>query len=159
MQENNLFVSHPMQVQKEWIDYNGHLNMAYYNVLFEMGSEQFFAELGLGPDYAATRSLTIYTAEVHVCYIRELHLGDLVTASLQLIDLDDKRVHIYQELRHVDGWLSATCENLSLHIDMTGPKVTPFPPDIAERLLQAASAHAHLPRPERVGRHVAIRRR
>lgn len=159
MHHKNLFVSRPMQIEEKWIDYNGHLNMSYYNVLFEMGAEQLFTTLGLGPGYAETRRLTIYTAEAHMCYIRELHLGDLVTASLQLIDLDDKRIHFYQELHHVEGWLSATCESLSLHVDMSGPKVIPFPSDVAERLSATASAHSQLPKPERAGRHVAIRRR
>ena len=78
-----------------------------------------------------TRKLTIYTAEVHVCYVQELHLGDKVTVSFQLLDHDDKRLRAYQEIRHVDGWLAATSESLSLHVDMSGPKVAPFPADIA----------------------------
>ena len=113
----------------------------------------------MGPDYAKTRRLTIYTAEIHVCYVRELHLGDRVTCSFHLVDRDDKRLHVYQELRHVDGWLSATSEVLSLHIDMAGPKVAPFPPDVKEKVDAMAAAHAALPRPERAGRSIGIRRK
>ena len=124
------FVSRVMEIEKDWIDYNGHLNMAYYNVLFDRCSDDAFETMGLGPAYASDRRLTIYTAEVHLCYVRELHLGDKVTVTFQLIDHDDKRLRAYQEIRHADGWLAATSENLSLHIDMTGPKVAPFPPDV-----------------------------
>lgn len=153
------FMSSLMTVKPDWIDYNGHLNMAYYNVLFDSCADEVYAELGFGPDYAKSRGFTTYTAEFHVCYVRELHEGDRVRVSFQLIDHDEKRFHTYQELFHEDGWLAATGEALGLHIDMSGPKVAPFPPDVAEKVAAMAKRHATLPRPERVGRSVGIRRK
>ncbi len=153
------FVSSVMEIEKEWIDYNGHLNMAYYNVLLDRCSDEAFALMGMGPAYATERRLTSYTAEVHICYVRELHLGDRVTATVQILDHDEKRVRYFQELRHVDGWLAATSENLILHVDMDGPKVTPFPSDVKAKIEAMAKAHAGLPVPERAGRSIAIRRK
>lgn len=153
------FVSQVMEVEKDWIDYNGHLNMAYYNVIFDRGADGALNLLGIGADYARNRNLTIYTAEVHVCYVRELHLGDRVTVTFQLLDHDEKRLRAYQEIRHVDGWLAATSETLSLHIDMAGPKVAPFPEDIEARVSGMAAAHATLATPERAGRSIGIRRK
>jgi acyl-CoA thioester hydrolase len=153
------FVSRVMDIEQAWIDYNGHLNMAYYNVLFDRCSDEAFEAMGLGPDYARTRGLTIYTAEVHVCYVRELRLGDRVTVTFQLLDHDDKRLRAYQEIHHVDGWLAATSETLSLHIDMTGPKVAPFPADIQGKVEAMQAAHAMLPVPERAGRSIGIKRK
>ncbi|MGI6856669.1 thioesterase family protein [Mesorhizobium sp. 1B3] len=153
------FVSHVMEVEKEWIDYNGHMNMAYYNVLFDRCTDGAFDLLGLGAEYARTRKLTIYTAEVHVCYVRELHLADRVTATFQLLDHDDKRLRAYKELRHADGWLAATCETLSLHVDMEGPKVVPFPPDALARVEAMHRAHSALPAPARAGRSIGIKRK
>jgi acyl-CoA thioester hydrolase len=152
------FRSSPIAVEQAWIDYNGHLNMAYYNVIFDRGADQALAELGLGPDYAVNRRLTIYTAEAHVCYVRELHLGDLVTVTFQLVDHDAKRLHAYQEILHSDGWLAATCETISLHVDMQGPRVAPFPEDSLARVESLAREHSVLSRPDRVGRSVGIRR-
>jgi acyl-CoA thioester hydrolase len=148
-----------MDIENDWIDYNGHLNMAYYNVLFDRGSDVAFDALGLGAAYARERKLTIYTAEVHVCYVQELHLGHKVTVSFQLLDHDEKRLRAYQEIRHVDGWLAATSEQLALHVDMTGPKVAPFPADILARVEAMGKAHAALPMPERAGRSIGIRRK
>jgi len=128
------FVSRAMEIEKDWIDYNGHLNMAYYNVLFDRCSDDAFELMGMGPGYAKDRKLTIYTAEIHVCYVQELHLGHCVTVSFQLLDHDEKRLRAYQEIRHVDGWLAATSEQLALHVDMAGPKVAPFPPDILAKV-------------------------
>lgn len=153
------FVSRVMEIEKDWIDYNGHLNMAYYNVLFDRCSDEAFEIMGMGPDYARTRKLTIYTAEVHVCYVQELHLGDKVTATFHLIDSDEKRLRAYQEIRHVDGWLAATSESLSLHVDMAGPKVAAFPADIQEKVDAMRTAHAGLATPERAGRSIGIKRK
>ena len=152
-------VSRIMEVEKDWIDYNGHLNMAYYNVIFDRGSDEAFEIMGMGPAYARERRLTIYTAEAHVCYVRELHLADKVAVTFQLIDHDEKRLRAYQEIRHVDGWLAATSETLTLHIDMSGPRVAPFPADVAGLVAAMQAAHAALPFPERAGRAIALRRR
>lgn len=152
-------VSKILNIKEDWIDFNGHLNMAYYNVLFDLGVDEAFEKLGLGPEYARTRRLTTYSAEVHVCYVRELHLTDKVQTHFQLLDHDEKRLHMYQELRHVDGWLAATMEGVSLHIDMSGPKVCPFPTDILERVTALRAAHAQLEVPARAGRSISIRRK
>ena len=152
-------ISNPMRIEKEWIDYNGHLNMAYYNVLFDRASDEAFELMGLGPAYARDRKLTIFTAEVHICYVQELHLEHKVVVSFQLIDHDDKRLRAYQEIRHVDGWLAATSEILTLHIDMSGPKVSPFPPDVQEKVDAMRAAHVALPMPERAGRSIGIKRK
>ncbi|QDC00014.1 thioesterase family protein [Mesorhizobium sp. 8] len=154
------FLSSPMTIEKDWIDYNGHLNMAYYNVLFDRCSDEAFEAMRLGPNYAKERRLTIYTAEVHVCYVQEIHLDHRLSVSFQLIDHDDKRLRFYQEIRHTEeGWLAATSEQLALHVDMAGPKVAPFPPDILARVEAMRAAHAGLPMPERAGRAIGIRRK
>ncbi len=148
-----------MTVEPQWTDYNGHLNMAYYNVLFDRANDHALATLGMNLDYVQNRKLTIYTAEVHVCYVRELHQGHQVYATFQIIDHDQKRLHVFQELYHEDGWLAATSEQLALHIDMSGPKVAPFPQDIMANVKTMAAAHAALERPERVGRSIGIKRK
>ena len=153
------FISSAMAVEPAWTDYNGHMNMAYYNVLFDRCSDEAFNQLGIGVEYARKRRLTTYTAEVHVCYVRELHEDHMVTVSLQLLDHDAKRIHVYQEIRHEDGWLAATSESLALHVDMSGPKVAPFPADILKNLTEMQLAHADLPAPERAGRKIGIARK
>ena len=148
-----------MDVEAQWTDYNGHLNMAYYNVLFDRAADHGLSSLGINLDYVQNRKLTIYTAEIHVCYVRELHQGQKVFATFHLVDFDEKRLHVYQELHHEDGWLAATSEVLSLHIDMSGPKVAPFPEDILVNVKAMAEKHAKLELPARVGRSIGIRRK
>ncbi len=153
------FVAPPAEIEAGWIDYNGHMNMAYYNVLFDRAADAAFETFGLTPDYARQRGLSFFVAEIHVCYVRELHLGDLVTASFHLIDFDEKRLHVFSELRHADGWLAATSEALYLHIDASGPKVAPMPAEMFDKVASMREAHSELPLPEAVGRQIGIRRR
>ena len=147
------------EIRSDWIDYNGHLNMAYYNVLFDRGADAMFEAFGLTVDYVHDRQLSFYVAELHVCYVREIHLGDAVRTTFQILDFDDKRLHGFQELRHQDGWLSATSEVLYLHIDATGPKVVPIPEEMRKAIARIRHAHARLPVPERAGRSIGIPRK
>lgn len=156
---DTLFRSSTMHVEPAWIDHNGHMNMAYYNVLFDRCADEVYPLMGFGLDYITTRRLTTYTAEFHVCYVRELHVDDPVTVTFQMIDHDAKRFHSYQEIHHADGWLAATAEALALHIDMSGPRVAPMPDDVLEKVAAMHAAHASLPRPERLGRSIGIPRK
>ena len=151
------FLSSVMRIEPQWIDYNGHLNMAYYNVMFDRAIDELWLRLGVGPAYMRERHGSTFTAECHVRYLREIHLGDPVQISVLLVAADEKRLHTFEEMRHAKkGWLSATSENMTMHIDMTARKVAPFPPDIYARILAAENAHAALPRPEGLGRKVGM---
>jgi len=151
------FVSSTMRVEPSWIDYNGHMNMAYYHVLFDRAVEEGFGVVGLGQDYMEARNASYFAAEVHTLYKRELKLGDEVRITLQLVDFDEKRLHFYMEIRHVgEGWVAATCENLSLHVDMATRKVIAFPQDILGNLTVMKAAHSRLARPPALGRAVGI---
>jgi len=151
------FVSSLMRVEPGWIDYNGHLNMAYYNVLFDRTVDEVYELLGCGVDYVRTRRQSWFTAEAHVRYLRELHAGDPVRVTFQLIDYDTKRMHFFEELLHAgEGWLSATSENMSLHVDMERKRTAPLPDGLASSLAHMKAMHARLPRPQAVGRRIVM---
>ena len=153
------FVSSIMRVEPGWIDYNGHLNMAYYNVLFDRAVDEAYELLGIGLDYVKQRSHSVYTAEVHVRFLRELHAGDAVRATFQLIGYDSKRLHYFEQLVHAtDGFLAATSENLAIHVDMDSSKSAPMPPRVLGRLEKMAASHARLPRPQAAGRSVGMKK-
>ena len=151
------FVSSVMRVEPGWIDYNGHLNMAYYNVLFDRAVDEVYALLGCGAAYVEATRHSCFTAEAHVRYLRELHAGDPVRVTFQLLDFDAKRMHYFEQLFHAEaGWLSATSENMVLHVDMTAKKTAPFAQAIAARLARMKTSHAHLPVPDGAGRRIAM---
>ncbi|MFI5015050.1 MAG: thioesterase family protein [Hyphomicrobiales bacterium] len=152
------FVSSAMRVEPQWIDYNGHLNVAYYALLFDRAVDECYGLLGIGEDYVKTRKASLFAAEAHIGYRRELQAGEMVRVTLQLLDFDDKRLHYFMELRHAhEGWLAATCENMSLHVDMTTRRVTAFPDDVLANLALMKAAHSRLAVPEHAGRRVAMR--
>lgn len=151
------FVSSVMRVEPQWIDYNGHLNMAYYNVLFDRAVDETYELIGVGADYVASRRQSIFTAEVHVRYLRELHAGDPVRVTFQLLGYDTKRLHYFEQLFHAEeGFVSASSENLSLHVDMTSKKAAAFPPEVTARLAEMKASHALLPIPEAAGRRIGM---
>jgi acyl-CoA thioester hydrolase len=104
-----------------------------------------------------SRGRSLFTAEAHVRYLRELTLDDPVRVTFQLLDYDRKRIHFFQQLFHgTEGWVSATCENMSLHVDLDSRKTAPFPDDAAGRLCRMKAAHSRLPTPEAAGRRIAM---
>jgi len=151
------FVSSVMKVEQDWIDYNGHLSMAYYNVLFDRAVDEAYELLGCGLAYLEQTRHSTFTAEVHIRYLRELHAGDPVRVTFQLLDFDAKRIYYFEQLFHAqEGWLSATSENMTLHVDMAAKKTAPFPNFLVARLARMKAAHAHLPVPDGVGRRIAM---
>ena len=151
------FVSSTMRVEPGWIDYNGHMNMAYYLVLFDRAVDEAFELAGLGADYLRERNASYFTAEIHVTYRRELSVREEVRVTVQIVDHDEKRIQAYFEIRHArEGWLAAACEKLFLHVDMATRRVSQFPPDILANLTAMKAAHERLPRPEALGRSIGL---
>jgi acyl-CoA thioester hydrolase len=152
------FVALPMRVEPGWIDYNGHLNMAYYNVLFDRAVDEVYEVLGCGLAYVEATRHSCFTAEVHVRYLRELHAGDPVRVTVQLLDFDARRLHYFERLFHAEeGWLSATSENMALHVDLAAKKTVAFSETVATRLAGMKAAHASLPVPHGAGRRITMK--
>ena len=151
------FVSSVMRIEPAWIDYNGHLNVAYYNVLFDRAVDEVYELVGLGPSYLERTKHSTMVVEAHVRYLRELKLEDPVRVAVQLLDYDAKRIHVFEELRHAtENWVSATSENMTLSVDMTAKKVAPFHDSVLHLLGRMKAAHAGLPRPNGAGRSVRM---
>ena len=151
------FVSSIMTVEPAWIDCNGHLNMAYYNVLFDRAVDEAYELIGVGLDYLKRQKHSTFTAEVHVRYLRELHKDAPVRKTFQLLAYDAKRIHYFEQLFHAsEGWISATSENMTLHVNKTTKKNTPNPDNDKHTLSAMKGAHERLPQPESAGRRIAM---
>ena len=146
------------EVLPEWIDFNGHLNLAYYVVLFDYATDMLFDELDLGRAYRRATNLGTFVVEAHTRYEREVLVHQRVGVATQIVEVDDKRLHLAHEMfRRADGERAATQELLFLHVDLVARRVCPFPPALKARVDAAAAAHASLPRPDWVGRSVRMR--
>ncbi len=154
------FVGPLITVEDQWTDYNGHLNMAYYNVIFDRAGDHAFEAVGLGPDYVRTRNASFFTMECHNTYLREIHAGEKVRVETQFLDCDAKRVHYVQQMYHAtENWLCCVTEIIVMHVDMALKKSAPFPPDVMEKIQAMTDAHKGLPVPPQVGHRIGIPRK
>ena len=151
---------HRAAVQAEWIDYNGHMNVAYYVLAFDHATDRFFDLIDLGVDYVGRTNNSAFVLETHVTYAQEVKLDDPLRFTLQLIDADAKRLHYYFEMFHADdGFLAATSEQICMHVNLDSRRSEAFPDPIRERVAAILAAQRDLPRPDKVGRVIGIPRK
>jgi acyl-CoA thioester hydrolase len=145
------------EVLSEWIDINGHMNLAYYSVLFDYATDALFDAIGIGQTYKRATNHGTFVVETHNLYERELLVGEKVRIVSQILGADAKRLHLAHEMfRSGDKQRSATQELMFLSIDLARRRVVPFPGEARQRVAAAASAHSPLPAPNWVGRRVAM---
>ena len=114
-------------IKKEWIDYNNHMNMAYYVLIFDEVWEIILQKFKMGGNSAKTSNMSTMVVETHTTYNSEVKLGDEVEINLTFFDHDKKRLHYKMEMIEKSSKkLSATLEMLSLYIDLEKRKVAEF---------------------------------
>jgi acyl-CoA thioester hydrolase len=147
-------------VRPEWIDYNGHMNVAYYVAAFDLGLDKMFQIIELDESYFKQSNCSSFTLEAHINYIDEVKLGDPLQINARLLDFDQKRMHVYLEMHHAtEKYLSATTEMLMMHIDMSSRSSSNYPINIYTHLSKLFSDHRDLPQPENCGRIIKIKRK
>ena len=114
-------------IKKEWTDYNNHMNMAYYVLVFDQLWEIVLAKFKMGEVSAKTTQMSTMVVETHTTYNNEVKEGEEVEINLTFFDHDKKRVHFKMEMIEKSSQkLSATLEMLSLYIDLNKRKVAEF---------------------------------
>ena len=144
----------------EWIDYNGHLRDAYYGLIVSLATDALMDRVGLDAAYRARTGCTLYTLEMHLHYLHEVHRSDTVTVSVRIAGADHKRIHATFELHRAgDSALAASTEVLLLHVHQTGEKVgaAPFPPEVSAALAELQAASATLPAEGPASRRMGLR--
>ena len=148
---------HAETVRPEWVDYNGHMNVAYYVLVFDHATDAVLDFLDLGEAYRQRTSGSVFVGEAHVTYEQEAHEGDRLRVSSRILGFDGKRMILFHEM-HGDRTdaLVATNEVLCLHVDLETRRTAPIPPAAAERIERVVSAHSALSRPSRSGRAIGL---
>ena len=149
--------AHELRVRPEWIDYNGHLNLAYYIVAFDQGVDKSFERIGIGLDYRKTDELGTFAAETHTLYEREVKENDPLRIVSHILAVDDKRMHMFLEMFHAEeGFRAAAQEILYLHVDLKIRRVAPWPAYVREKIDAMAALCARNPTPAGVGRKITM---
>ena len=118
------------KVIKEWTDYNGHLNVAYYIRIFDIAADIMLDNFKMGGESAKKDKKSTFVVEMHTHYNQEVKLGEEVETHLTYIDHDKKRIYYKLSMFHKEKkYLAATNEVLSLYVDLNQRKVVEFGPD------------------------------
>lgn len=149
------------EVPSHWLDYNGHMNVAYYTMAFDNAVDQLLEqELGIGESHVKAAKTGPYALQANYRYLDELLLGEEFRISAQLIDRDFKRLHIYLEMFKEAGTPAASCEVFLINVDHNTRRSTQYPDWAITRLDTMLESHdATLVRPDALGQKIAIRRK
>ena len=148
-------------IKKAWLDYNDHLNVANYVMIFDEAGVALFDHLGMGEAYTKETGGSWVVLENHVTYDRELRLDEKVEVSSQIIDFDAKRLHLYHEICKTDdaeGGPCSTCEQMTMFFDLKARRPAPFPEHVFEKIERYAKEHSSLFRPPNLGRVIGLKR-
>ena len=150
-----------VDVEADWIDYNGHMNDACYAETFSRSGDAFMASLGMDAQSRLEDHRTIFTLAVVIRYLAECKLGDRIGVTLQILEHDAKRMRFWLEARRsADETLLATSEQVMMCVirDKDRPRAANFSDPVAAKLEVIAAAHAALPTPLDAGQGLALRR-
>ncbi|MBW8268652.1 acyl-CoA thioesterase [Caldovatus aquaticus] len=129
------------RVRPEWVDHYGHMNLAYYLVVFDMATDALWPRLGLGPGFRA-RGLGTFAAESWQAYLREVTLGAPLACDSEVLAFDAKRLLLRHRMRHAEeGWEVAENEVLYLCVDLGARRVAPWPEDVLARFAAVATGN------------------
>jgi acyl-CoA thioester hydrolase len=144
-------------VKPEWIDINGHMNVAYYVLAFDIAVDTLWAQFGISDEYIRNSRGSTFAVESHVSYLRELTEGEPYCIKSQILAYDEKRIHHFQRMFHADDeYLAATAEWMNLYVDLDTRRVTAWPDAVLQSLGERARNQATAPFPIEAGRQMAV---
>ena len=116
------------KIIKEWIDYNNHMNVSYYLLIFDKyGADILNDTFKMGEHSAKTTGKSTMIVESNITYNQELKVNDEVEVNLLFFDHDKKRLQYKMEMVHKEKkFLASTIEVLALYVDLNSRKVLEF---------------------------------
>ena len=121
-------------VLSDWIDYNGHMNVAYYTLAFDKALDCFFEDvLNIGPSFVEKNKEGPFALKASYNYFSELLEGENFFVDISILDFDPKRVHVFGEMKKQKSLeLSAIFETVLMNMDLSARKVKPYPERVLE---------------------------
>jgi acyl-CoA thioester hydrolase len=155
--DGSAWASHRETVRPEWVDYNGHMNVAFYVLVFDHATDAALDRLMLGEHYRRQSGCSVFVGEMHVTYRQEVLEGDELTVATRLLATDDRRLVLFHEMAcsRFEA-LVASNEVLCVHVDLGRRRAAPWPAAAAETLARARASPARLPPPNLAGRSIRL---
>ena len=146
------------RVRADWIDVNGHMNVAYYTLAFDEAVDSLWHSFGITEQHVRDTKSSTFAVESHILYLRELRQDDPYVVTAQILAYDEKRIHQFQRMYHgADGYLAATAEWMNLHVDMAMRRVAPWPEAVLAAIGAVAADQDDWPWPDQAGRRMRVR--
>jgi acyl-CoA thioester hydrolase len=141
------------------LDYNGHLNIAYYAILFEEAARTIFSRIDISRAYRERTDCAVFAAEVHTVFHREVSAGEAISFFYRVLDVAGSKIHgMFFMVKSGDHTLAAAQEILFLHVDLKHRKTVPIPELQTGRLTAMLERHRQKPEPPEKGRRVGQRK-
>ena len=145
-------------VLPEWIDFNDHMNVAYYLLAFDQAVDALWADFGLTEESIMSQKSSTIAVESHVTWQREIMEGEPYVITAQILAFDEKRIQQFQRMYHAEkGFLAATCEWMNLHFDTGIRRVAPWPDEIRARIAEFTDNQGEQPWPEQAGQRMQVK--
>ncbi|MFL2812690.1 MAG: thioesterase family protein [Paracoccaceae bacterium] len=153
-----IFQSNIQNVKKEWIDYNGHMNVAYYTLAFDHSLDDFLETiLEIGPTFVKKEKQGPYSLQSNYHYLDELRLGDKFFSKIYIIDSDKKKVHIVLEMMDFKTKRQvAVCETLLINVDLNIRKSVNYGDHVIKKIEQYQAKCSEVKLPLQVGKNLKI---
>lgn len=145
-------------VRDEWIDFNGHMTNAAYVTAFDIASVALLHHVGIDPEYRARQRCSTFALELHTVFHRELAPRAPYLIETRVLDFDAKRIHLFHQMKNAEeGFLAASLEVVTIHVDLDKRRSAPLPENIVEELKRFRGTSDSLGWPENAGRRVGLK--
>ena len=157
---NNPVESPIEDVLGEWIDYNGHMNVAYYTLAFDRAIDFFLEEtLKIGPTFVKHANQGPYSLQANYHYLQELKQGDRFRSKILIIDADKKKIHMFLEMINAsNGEKVATCETLLINVDLTLRKSAEYPDWAQDKIQEYKKTCEGFALPREAGKMITLKK-
>ena len=152
------FVTNLKKVLPEWIDYNGHMNVAYYTLAFDDALDDFLDKIGIGEDYVTEFQNGPYALQANYHYFDELMVNEEFRVRIFLVGITEKCFHAAMEMFNENsGVVSAVCEQITMNVDLTLRKSNKYPDWVREKFDLMIKSQKGKPLPSQIGKSLALK--
>ena len=167
MQENKIdgpystpIILPEQEVLNEWLDYNGHMNVAYYTLAFDKSLDIFLEDLlGIGESHAYENNQGPFVVQAHYHYLNEMRLNEKFHVRLFVVDCDKNKMHLCMEIYSLfQEKVIAVVEQVLINVNLKLRKSEPYPPWAFEKLIKLKNTHKNASLPSAFGKSIGLKK-
>lgn len=148
------------EVLNEWLDYNGHMNVAYYTLAFDKSLDIFLEDLlGIGESHAYKNNQGPFVVQAHYHYLNEMRLNEKFHVRLFVVDCDKNKMHLCMEIYSLfQEKVIAVVEQVLINVNLKLRKSEPYPPWAFEKLIKLKNIHKNASLPSAFGKSIGLKK-